>query len=252
MTRLGPYDLDTIVTGDARDLAAAIPDESIDLVLTDPPYGISYKMTAPGKITHDVRNTERAFGADDLDTSWLLDAYRILKPNRCAFVFTRWDVLHIWKEAAEAAGFVTSQRLIWDKSHFGSGDLRYYGSQTEDVLFLRKGAPSMCWDGRKGNVYKTTTRAYFPERSDLHPTQKPESIARQWIQDTTQSGQIVVDFFVGSGTFAVVAKQTGRRFLAFELRDDYAEIARERVHNTQPPLFVPEPEQATMFAGVAA
>ena len=245
--RIGPYELDSIVTGDCRELAAALPHESVDLVLTDPPYGIDYQMTAPGKITHDRRNTQRTFGADKLDTSWLLDAYRILKPNRCAFVFTRWDVLQTWKDAAEAAGFVMSQRLIWDKSHFGSGDLRYYGSQTEDVLFLRKGAPVMQWEGRKGNVYKTATRAYFPERSDLHPTQKPESLAREWIQDTTQPGQIVVDFFSGSGTFAAAAKQTGRRFLAFELRADYADISRQRLHNTQVPLFVPAPEQATLF-----
>lgn len=247
---LGPFELDSIVTGDARELAAAIPDESVDLVLTDPPYGIGYKMTAPGKITHDVRRTQRSFGADELDTSWLADAYRILKPNRCAFVFTRWDVLTIWKEAAELAGFAMSQRLIWDKSHFGSGDLRYYGSQTEDVLFLRKGAPVMQWEGRKGNICKTPNRNFYPERSDLHPTQKPESLAREWIQDTTQPGQIVVDFFSGSGTFAVAAKQTGRRFLAFELRADYAELSRQRLHNTQTPLFVPKPEQAAMFAAV--
>ena len=225
--------------GDCLEVMRGMADKSVDCVVTDPPYGIGYKMNAPNKQTNGHRNTSRTFGVDALDTSWIADAYRVLKPNTCAYVFTRWDVLHIWRAAIEDAGFSVAQRLIWDKSHWGAGDLRYYGSQIEDVLFCRKGNPTMAWAGRRGNVFKSTTRAFYPERSDLHPTQKPESVMTSFVLDSTQPGDTILDPFMGSGTTGVACIKTGRNFIGCEIDPTYHAIAQRRIEDAaaQPMLF---------------
>jgi DNA modification methylase len=215
--------------GDCLEVMPGLDDNSVAVVITDPPYGINYQMNAPSNLNYVIRNTERMFGADDLVTCWIDRAYDLLVKDSFLYMFTRWDVIAPWKAALENAGFAISQRLIWNKSHWGAGDLRYYGSQTEDVLFCRKGSPSMKWSGRKGNIFKTVSRAYFPERSDLHPTQKPESVIRCWIEDSTSPGDIILDPFMGSGTTGVACAQTGRNFIGIEIDPKYFAIAEKRI-----------------------
>jgi len=92
--------------------------------------------------------------------------------------------------------------------------------------------------------YTRPQRSYSGELKRVHPTQKPVGLYHNIIARTP--GDIVVDPFVGSGSVAMAAKMLGRRYLAFEIDPDMAETARERVRNTQPPLFVLEPEQQEM------
>lgn len=212
-----------IVTGDARELAKAIPDESIDLVFTDPIY----------------QNID--------DYRWLAEtAARVLKPDSAclAFVANRrvWDTLNVM---IPTLGFVKiiSYHLIRliNGVAVNTFDDRSLTMWTP-LLWLEKGhnKPSMrVWDyafSQWGN-------------SDLqHRWSKAFKPFINWIGNFTQDAAIVYDPFTGGGTVPVVCKMLGRNYVASEIDPDVAERARQRVLLTQPPLFVLQPEQLELEA----
>jgi site-specific DNA-methyltransferase (adenine-specific) len=240
--KLGPYELNTIMTGDARELVKAIPNESVDLIVSDPPYGIGYASSWKTRKNGLPRKNVSHFDEDILDTSFISDYIRILSIKGAIYLFTRWDVLPIWKNAIENNGGYINQRLIWNKTHWGMGDLRFYGSQTEDILFCTKGDHHLRWNKREGNILAANTYL-LPEGQFDHPTQKPESIISKMIVNSSDPGNIVLDLHCGSGTVAVCAKKLGRQFLCADIKAKYVNMARQRVANTQPPLPIVHHEQ---------
>jgi len=235
--RLGPYELgpnDTqengIYTGDAMELAKAIPDGSADVALVDPPYGVSWRCA--------WRTASQRFdaipGDDEINTNWLKDLYRVLKPISAAFIFTRWDVMQDWRLAIESEGFTVKNCIVWDKGFHGCGDLfGAFAPQHEMALFAVKG---------KFRLHKRLPDVVRVNRVNpnalVHPAQKPVGLMAHLLEASASRGNLVVDWFSGSGTVQVACKQLGRSYLAFEIDPATAEMARERVRNTQPPLFV--------------
>jgi DNA modification methylase len=251
MAKLGPYELNSIMTGDARELAKAIPDESVDLIISDPPYGIGYASSWKTRMGNLPRLTEPSFGKDILDTSFVSDYARVLKDTGALYLFTRWDVLPIWKNAIEKESLKIKQRIIWNKSHWKMGDLNYYGNQLEDILFcLKSRRHKMNWMKREGNLWSSSSSSYLPEGQYDHPTQKPESIISKMIVNSSGPNDIVLDLHCGSGPVAVCAKRLGRLFLCADIKQKYAELARQRVANTQPPLPLIYPEQISLLEQV--
>jgi len=247
VTTLGPYDLNTIITGDARELAKAIPDESVDLLVEDPPYGIGYASSRKTRMNGAQRTSRANFGPDVLDVSIVAEYGRILKQSGALYLFTRWDVLPIWKDAIESAGMIIKQRVVWNKSHWKMGDLKYYGNQLEDILFCIKSREhDLQWNKRSGNLWSSSS-AYLPEGQYDHPTQKPESIIRRIINNSSAAGDIVADLHCGSGTAPKVAKDMHRNYLAFEIDPATANMARKRVAETQPPLPIVYHEQMELL-----
>jgi len=224
--------LDTIVCGDCLDVMAEMPDGCVDLVIADPPYGISYRSGRQTGMDGKNRKNAASFGKDEFDPVWLTEAYRIAKDDSCLYFFTRWDVIGKWKEAAGAAGWHVVQRLIWDKAHWKMGDLRYYGSQIEDILFCRKGTPTMRWLKRCGNYWRMSS-FYLSEGQYNHPTQKPETLIKQFIRDASNESEFVFDPFMGSGTTAVAALKLGRHFYGCDISPEYVQLANERVEKAK-------------------
>jgi DNA modification methylase len=218
---------------DALTLLRAMPDASVDLVVTDPPYGIGYASSRTTREGGGARRTSGTFGRDEYDDTWLTDAVRVLKPGGALYVFTRWDVMHQWHAAIQQAGAKVVQRIVWHKAHWKMGDLRYYGSQTEDILFCRKGAHALRWSQREGNVWYCADAAYL-DGGWNHPTQKPEALIERAIVNSSDPGDLVLDPFMGSGTTAVAARNTGRRFVGCDISHEYVTIARKRLQTTDP------------------
>lgn len=217
-----------VITGDCLEVMPTLDRAAIAAVITDPPYGIGYASSWTTRPDGTPRRKRPSFGPDVFDPRWLCELDRLTKADAMLYCFTRWDMIDKWRGAIEAAGFKMKQRLIWDKRHWKMGDLRYYGSQIEDVLFCIKGAPSMQWPKRSGNLFSSSS-AYLPEGQFDHPTQKPEIILRRFVEDSTQPGDLVLDPFCGSGTTGVACVQTGRRFIGIEIDPGYADIARARI-----------------------
>ena len=249
--KLGPYILgpnDTpengIYIGDAMELAKSIPDESVDVAVLDPPYGVSWRCAR--------RTASERFAAipgdDVISTDWLVELYRVLKPIAAAFIFTRWDVMEEWRRAIQHAGLTVKNCIVWDKGFHGCGDLfGAFAPQHEMVLFAVRGKFRL--NRRLPDVIRVNR---INPNELIFPAQKPVALMSHLLEGATSNGDVIIDWFTGSGTVPVACRQMTRRYLAFEIDPTTAELARERVRNTQPPLFVADvrPEQLAMEIGV--
>lgn len=216
---LGLYKLDTIVTGDARKLSKAIPDASIDLIFTDPVY-------------------------DRIDDyRWLAEtAARVLKPNSACLVWCgiQWlgQTISAMNEAMEYRWTFGAVR----PKGFPSGRFFQKGfSNWQCCLWYQKGISS---------PVLTISDITFSDNGGLmmYHADWAKNVAPfiHWLGRFVNDGAIVFDPFTGGGTVPAVCKMLGRRYLAFEIDATVAERARERVRNTQPPLFVDMPQQLAL------
>lgn len=198
---------------DARELLRQLPDESVDLVVTDPPYGINF---------HNRRG-ERIRGDKKPLLDWLTEVPRILKSAGAFYLFSRWDVEHIW---AAAVRLKQKNRIVWVKQNHTAGDLRRgYGQKHESILYFLKDAHRL--KGKRGtDVWLERT---VPPRSRCHPTQKPLSVIARIILNSTDSRNVIVDPFVGSGTTAIAAQLLDRCFLCSDIERRYIAIANRRL-----------------------
>lgn len=99
----------------ATELLDSLSAESVDLIVTDPPYGIGYKSSWKTTNGHKPRQFSNSFGDDVLQVDWIKHAERVMKANSSMYIFTRWDVLHHTLKACEDCGLKPVQRIIWDK-----------------------------------------------------------------------------------------------------------------------------------------
>lgn len=214
--KLGPYELNTIVTGDARELAKAIPDESVDLIFTDPVY----------------QNTD--------DYRWLAEtAARVLKQDRACLAWC--SQLGQYKIKDVMSGQVDFVMPITYVVYGKSGRLMYYHTFTKatPLLWFQKGRALP-------NRWIIDSFVSMARPSGLHRWNKNTQVIEYYLTAFSDDDALVFDPFTGGGTVPAVCKMVGRNYLAFEIDPDTARMAREQVANTQPPLFVPQPEQERM------
>jgi site-specific DNA-methyltransferase (adenine-specific) len=207
-----------IIQGDCREILPQLPAESVDLLLTDPPYGMRYRAKA---------GSRPIVGDDDL--SWfrpfIREAYRVLKPNTHAYLFCNEYGLATFRAEMASAGFKVKRLLVWVKDQHTAGDLGGdYANRTEYLLFGHKGRRLLSGH-RDANVL------FFKRsgRRRVHPTEKPEDLLRYLIEKSSAPGELVLDPFAGSGTTCRAAKDFRRRYLGIEIDPRYAAVAQRRV-----------------------
>jgi len=207
-----------IILGDCREILRRMPAESVDLLLTDPPYGMRYRSSAGSRLI---------VGDDDL--SWfrpfICEAFRVLKPNTHAYLFCNEYGLATFRTEMAAAGFKVKRLLVWVKDQHTAGDLPGdYANRTEYLLFGHKGR-------RLLNGHRDTNVLFFKRvgRRRDHPTEKPEAMLRYLIEKSSTLGELVLDPFAGSGTTCKASKDLGRRYLGIEIDPRYGEIAQRRM-----------------------
>ena len=212
--------LDKIICGDCLEVMRGLPDKCVDLVLTDPPYGIG---EAKGKNkTRGKLAKAKDYGVDDWDD-------RI--PERGVFD----EIRRVSKHAIIFGGNYFAEYLdnspcwlVWDKDNggcdFADCELAWTNFHTAVRKFTFR------WHGMlQGDMKEKETR--------YHPTQKPVKLFRQILDSYSNPGDIILDPFLGSGTTAVACVETGRHFIGIELEEKYCEIARRRVAEATPSLF---------------
>ncbi len=243
--------LDTIHNEDALSGMARIPDESIDLVIADPPYGL-------GK---DYGNDSDRLPAESFlpwTESWLNLAIRKLKPSGSLYIFTT------WRYSPEIFLFLKSKMLmlneiIWDrKVPSMGGSTRRFTSVHDTIGFFAKGreyyfdldAVRIPYDpqtkkARSRSIFegkKWLEIGYNPkdvwsvsrlhrihaERED-HPTQKPLEIIQRMVRASCPPGGVVLDPFAGSGTTVAACLLNQRHYIAFEINPQYYQIILERI-----------------------
>jgi len=239
--KIGPYPCCTIVTGDALLLLPQIPTASVNMIIADPPYGSGGR---DGSVHLETGETfGNRMGSDAY--TWFVRQYaqelmRCSSPDAHCYVFTDWRKFVEVKIAFETVGWECRQLLVWDK---GAGMGEYWRSSHEFILWMTKRQPMPLLHGSCFNVIRCGRTG---RRDKAHPAQKPLKLIRQLIDASLPANALLLAPFIGSGTDGVAARESGGHFLGFEIDPDVAERARERVRNTQPPLFVMQPDQEVM------
>ncbi len=214
---------DQIVAGDARVLAEAIPDASVDLVLTDPPFGIGFAYSNGY--------------ADERDTyldlvRWLArESHRVVKPGGMCFVYQAHQRLReTWPLFPDDSRLFAACRNF---SQFLPTPVQY---SYDPVVFWQKPGLSLvpAMAGRRD--WHLGNTAYYITLPSFHSCPRPLDTITYLVENFCPTGGIVLDFFMGSGTTAVAAKLTGRRYAGFEIDPATAERARQRVVETMEPL----------------
>ena len=216
----------TIIQGDSLQVMRQLAPSSIDAVITDPPYGISYHGTRR-------KDKTRWFNKIANDTApyiwWLHDAARVLKPGGVLLCFTRYDTEEAFRFAIRLASLEPKTQVIWDKGVHGVGDCRGdFGLRHENVIFAVKGR--FAFPGKRPASVLRVPRLASARLT--HPNEKPIGLMQQLVEAVTKPGDVILDPFVGSGTTAVAAKSLGRRYIGIELDAGYARSARARLAAT--------------------
>ena len=202
----------TIYCGDCRDVLPHL--EPVDLVLTDPPYGMNFRSN------HRYIKHENIFGDNELP----IDIIKVLvkTPLNASYIFCRWDNLSQMPPPKSV--------LAWVKQNWSMGDLEHeHGRQWEAICFYQlpghkflKRIPDVIHNDRTGN--------------NLHPTEKPLDLLMRLID--CNEGQTILDPFMGSDTTLVAAKSLGRKAIGIEIEKSYCDVAVKRLQQEYLPFTV--------------
>jgi adenine-specific DNA-methyltransferase len=202
-----------ILHGDCISVMQSMPTQSVDLVVTDPPYLVNYRP----------RDGRRCAGDDNGE--WLRPAfrelYRVLKPDRFCACFYGWPWIDRFMQAWKQSGFRPVSHLTWVKEHCSREG--YTKSYHEVGFLLAKGKPP------RPAEPPSDVLPWEYTGNELHPNQKPVIGITPLIEAYSNPGDIVLDPFSGSGTTGVAARSCDRRFILIEKIFHDCGVARQRL-----------------------
>jgi len=217
-----------LMHGDCLERMKEIPDGSVNLVLTDPPYNIARKNNfhTMGRSGIDFGEWDNGF---DL-FSYIDIAVKKLNKNGSFVVFNDWKNLGAIAEYAESVGFVTKDMLRLEKTNPmpRNRDRRYIPDYECAVWFVKKGAKWIF--NRQDEKYQRPKFVHSIDKG-FHPTQKSLGLMGELVLIHSNEGDTVLDPFMGSGTTGVAALNCGRKFIGIERDDAYFEIAQRRIEH---------------------
>lgn len=207
-----------IKQGDCLELMKEIPRGGVDLVITDPPYGISLTPQRKGGKFKDAK----ILNDDNLDwiDDWVNEIYGVAKNVVC--VFCGWQKIDIFKIALEKK-FTIKNILVWDKDWFGMGN-NYRPNYELCILCCKTNFTTK--SNNKSNILKY--RRLSPNKMK-HSCEKPVALIEDLIVELCNEGDTILDCFMGSGSTGVACINTNRKFIGYELDEKYFNIAKERL-----------------------
>lgn len=206
-----------LLHGDAVQLMGRIPDNSIDLIVTDPPYLVNYRDRSGRSLAND----------DPDNANWLEPAfsqmYRVLKRGSLCLSSYGWNRIEPFMSAWKGAGFTPVGHIVWQKHYASSA--RITKATHECAYLLAKGRPNM-----PDNPVRDVLPWGRYTGNRLHPCQKPVSVFEPIIEAYSKSGNLILDPFAGSASTAVAAQNLDRYYLAMEMDWTYYQAAWRRLN----------------------
>ena len=224
--------------GDCREILKDIPNETIDLIVTDCPYKIVQggctnipRKDEPSGIfnrrnTFTQKNARngKLFDYNDIKFSeWLYDCYRVLKNNSHCYIMINGRNLKELFISAEEVGFKYQNLLVWKKNNITPN--RYYLNNCEFILMLRKG------NAKNINNMGTKSIIEVPNiiGNKMHPTEKPVELMKILVENSSNVNDLVLDPFMGVASTGVACYELKRRFIGIEIDRKYFDIAKDRI-----------------------
>lgn len=232
---------------DCNEFLKTLPDNYVDLVISDPPYGINYKSnrqrvdrkrSVKGEGSINVRECyfDKVEGDSVIEYQWIKEAYRVIKYGSAIYIFAHWSQWASLYNHVEAAGFITNNMIVLNKSNHGMGNLKHFAPKHELLLFASKGKHQLRFpNGRENDIWNVKIK--FSGAKKLHPNEKPISWMTPAILNSSDEGMTILDPFMGSGSTGVAALSVGRKFIGCEKDFYYFHVAEDRLSKVQPQMF---------------
>ena len=218
-------ELNKIYHEDCIKVMQKIPDASIDLIVTDPPYLISYKSNWREDKGHEFASAIQGDNDPELITNYIKECNRILKDDTAIYMFCSFDKVDFFKNEFQKY-FTLKNIIIWEKNNHTAGDLEaQFGKQYEMILLGNKGRRPFNGE-RLTDVWKFKR---VPSHDLEHQNQKPLELIERCITKHSDAGDVVFDGFMGSGTTAIAALNTDRNYIGCEIDPYYFQVAQERI-----------------------
>lgn len=223
-----------IFNNDCLKLMQKMKDNSIDLIITDPPYkttkrGISKKTTTGGLVRSELGKQGKIFKYNDIKPKeYIPELYRILKENSHCYIMTNHVNLQEIINTATKSGFHFIKCLIWDKGNKIMGQC--YMSQFEYILFLRKGKHKKINNCGTADILSVPNKKTKDENgNNLHDVEKPVELMRILVENSSNENEIILDPFMGIGSTGLACIELNRKFIGMELDENYFNIAKNRL-----------------------
>jgi len=232
------YKPNNIYNADAEVSIQNIEDESIDLVLTDPPYGISRDSGFKSMNRNGID-----FGEWDKEfdqVGWLSLVAPKIKKGGSIIIFNSIENFGLIKRELERHGFQSKEFITWVKTNpMPRNRDRLYVTSRETAIWLTKGKG---WTFNR--ISQTYENGFFHHaivhhKDRIHPTQKPVKLLEEILLIHSNENDLVLDCFCGSGSTAIACANTGRKFICFEKDKRMYELAKERIEQHHTQMFFP-------------
>ena len=248
----------SITQGDSLELLKKIPDKSIDLIFADPPYNLQLRetlyrpdQTTVEAVTNDWDKFDTYQAYDEFCLVWLKECKRVLKDGGALWVIGSYHNILRLGTSIQNLGFWILNDIIWHKTNpMPNFRGTRFTNAHETLLWCttsRKAKYTFNYQNLKelneGKQMRSDwhipicagkERLREDNNQRSHPTQKPEALLYRIMVSSTNTGDTVLDPFLGSGTTAVKAKKLQRNFIGFEQDPDYIKLAKKRLKNTEP------------------
>lgn len=206
-----------------------LSNNSIDIVVTDPPYLIDYKTGFRNNKEHKFCSTIQNDNNPDIIKNIMPEIYRVMKNNTALYMFCNSSQVDFFKQEIEKY-FDIKNMIIWVKNNWTAGDLESSFGKQYEILFLAN-------KGRRNIEGKRLSNIWSFDRisgdKQVHQNQKPVELIERCLNKHSKKNDIVLDPFIGSGTTAVAAIKYNRKYIGYELDKFYYQVAIDRISQTK-------------------
>ncbi|PIE98635.1 MAG: site-specific DNA-methyltransferase [Treponema sp.] len=220
-----------IKKGDCTKLLEGLEDNSVNAIVTDPPYLIKYssryRKNKNNKFCKQIKNDDiNKIENKQLIKKSLKEMFRVLKNNSAMYLFCDFKNIDFFKKEILSAGFKIKNFIIWVKNNRTAGDLTAsFGHQYEILILCNKGRKEI--NGTRLSDVWSFKRV--PSCNLVHQNQKPIDLLERCLEKHTNKNDLILDPFMGSASTGLACLNTGRKFIGFEIDDEYFNISKTRL-----------------------